>query len=279
MNKIVLTAILLITIFGCSDQGDLEETIPHYHFSKPEKFNLPESLLEISGIAMRDGNNDTIYAVQDEQGRVFRVAWGVRKQYNAKFGKQGDYEDLAIANGQVIVLKSNGSLFSFPFGDLVYEELDSVQEWKGVLPKAEYEGMYADPASHQLYVICKKCPDDNSKDEVSGFILQTGDSIYQSGSFSIDVQQIKSITGKVKRGFRPSGLARNPLTSEWFIISAVNKLLVVTDNNWKIKQACRLNGNIFNQPEGIAFDREGNLYISNEGDDISQGNILKFVRS
>jgi secreted PhoX family phosphatase len=63
------------------------------------------------------------------------------------------------------------------------------------------------------------------------------------------------------------------------MISAVNKLLVVADSNWKITQACQLNGNVFNQPEGIAFDRQGNLYISNEGDDISEGNILKFVRT
>ncbi len=130
-----------------------------------------------------------------------------------------------------------------------------------------------------LYIVCKNCPQDNSKDLVSGYILHVGDSVYQTGTFQIDVDQIKSFTGKVKRGFRPSGLAKNPVTGEWFLVSAVNKLLVVTDSNWKIKEACILNGNTFNQPEGIAFDKKGNLYISNEGDDLSQGNILRFTRS
>ena len=100
----------------------------------------------------------------------------------------------------------------------------------------------------------------------------------RTGTFQIDVNEIKSFTGKVKRGFRPSGIAKNPVTSEWFIISAVNKLLVVTDHNWKIKETCFLNSNIFNQPEGIAFDDKGNMYISNEGDDLSEGNILRFNR-
>jgi uncharacterized protein YjiK len=59
----------------------------------------------------------------------------------------------------------------------------------------------------------------------------------------------------------------------------VNKLLVVTDRNWKAKEVCQLDGNTFNQPEGIAFDKDGNLFISNEGDDLSQGNILKFKRA
>jgi secreted PhoX family phosphatase len=113
---------------------------------------------------------------------------------------------------------------------------------------------------------------------VSGYIYHIADSIYQAGTFEIDVNEIKAFTGKVKRGFRPSGMAKNPVTSEWFLISAVNKLLVVTDHNWKIKETSLLNSNIFNQPEGIAFDDKGNLYISNEGDDLTEGNILRFNR-
>ncbi len=168
--------------------------------------------------------------------------------------------------------------FPFPFADAIYAEVDSVKQWKNLLPKGEYEGMYGDESSGKLYVICKNCSGDNSKNIVSGYILGMGDSIYQSGTFQVDVDQIKSFTGKVKKGFRPSALAKNPVTGDWFIVSSINKLLVITDSNWKIKEVSTLNSNVFNQPEGIAFDESGNLYISNEGSDITQGNILKFVR-
>ena len=280
-----VTKLFIATLFsslltlGCKLSPEAGKTVKHYQLDKPDKFFMPESLLEISGITFYKGESDTVYAIQDEQGRLFRLALGQKRQYNAKFGKQGDYEDVAILNGRALILKSNGTLFSFPFADAIYEEVDSVIEWKNVIPKGEYEGMYGDEATGKLYIVCKNCPQDNSKNLVSGYILQVGDSIYQTGTFQIDVDQIKSFTGKVKRGFRPSGLAKNPITSEWFLVSAVNKLLVVTDNNWKIKEACFLNGNTFNQPEGIAFDKKGNLYISNEGDDLSQGNILRFMRS
>ena len=240
---------------------------------------MPETLLEVSGITFNPANDDTIYAIQDEQGRVFRLAWDVKRQYNAKFGKQSDYEDVTIVNQKIIVLKSNGTFFHFPLADAIYDEVDNVQEVKGLLPEGEFEGMYGDAATGKLYVICKNCKEDDKKTQVSGYIFQAGDSIYPQGNFKIDVEEIKNITGKVKRGFRPSGLAKNPVTGEWFIISAVNKLLVVADENWKIKETCFLNSNIFNQPEGITFDKKGNLYISNEGDDLSQGNILKFIRS
>ena len=279
MNRtITIAALIMVSVISCKVSPREKKSIQGYNLDKPDKFLMPESLLEISGITFNKGDNDTVYAIQDEQGRLFRLAWGEKKQYNAKFGKQGDYEDVSIVNDKAVVLKSNGTLFFFPFADAIYEEVDSVKEWKHLLPEGEYEGMYGDDATGKLYIICKNCPEDNSKSQVTGYILEPGDSVYLTGTFHVNVNEIKSFTGNVKRGFRPSGLAKNPVTSEWFILSSVNKLLVVTDSAWKIKEACFLNSDIFNQPEGIAFDKSGNLYISNEGDDLSHGNILKFVR-
>lgn len=271
---------MAISLLGasCSYTEKKDPSLPHYNLEKPEKFIMPESLLEISGIAFHQGSPDTVYAIQDEEGKLFRLAWGVKKQYHTKFGKQGDYEDVAILDSQVFVLKSNGTLYSFPFADAIFVEADNVREYKNLIPKEEYEAMYADAATGNLYVICKNCSADNSKAAVTGYVLHAGDTAYLKNTFTLDVNEIKNITGKVKRGFRPSGLAKNPLTGEWFIISAVNQLLVVADSNWKIKEAYHLNNNVFNQPEGIAFDKAGNLYISNEGDDLTAGNILKFVR-
>ena len=41
-------------------------------------------------------------------------------------------------------------------------------------------------------------------------------------------------------------------------------MLVMADENWKVKSVYPLNPSLFVQPEGIAFDRQQNLYISNE---------------
>ena len=56
-------------------------------------------------------------------------------------------------------------------------------------------------------------------------------------------------------------------------------MIVVTDRQWKVKAVHHLNSNMFIQPEGIAFDNAGNLYISNEGDDLFSGNVLKFRKT
>jgi hypothetical protein len=276
--KKILIILVMASCVCCNAKETETQNPPGYDLTKPEKLNMPESLLEISGIAFNKDNYDTIYAIQDEEGKVFRVKLGEKKQQHAKFGKQGDYEDVAIVRKKIFILQSNSNLYAFPFSDAIYEEVDDAAEWKRLLPEGEYEAMYGDEATGNLYILCKNCAADDKKDKISGYIVSADDPAGTKQTFTIDVKSIKHITGKVKRGFRPSALAKNPITNEWFILSAVNQLLVVADNNWAIRGAYYLTGNIFNQPEGIAFDKAGNMYISNEGDDIAAGNILKFKR-
>jgi uncharacterized protein YjiK len=282
MKKITIISwsvlsLLVFSVPACTDAVTKNKTPEAYNLNEPEKFVMPDNLLEISGICFYNGESDTVYAVQDEDGKVFRIAPGTKKSYPTKFSKKGDYEDIALINDRVFVLKSDGSIFSFSKTETNKEEADSVRTWDALLPKGEYEGMCA--ASDKLYVICKSCETDDNYKQVSGFILDTGDSVKVSSAFSIDVRAIQSFTPKLKSGFKPAALAKNPLTGEWFILSGSNKLLVITDAAWKVKDVYRLNGNTFNQAEGIAFDREGNLYISNEGDDEVNGNILLFKRN
>src|SRR5687767_10065795 len=111
---IIIVVLAGILIPGCISSDEAEKTVKNYKLDKPDKFLMPESLLEISGITFYKGKSDSVYGIQDEQGRFFRLAWGEKKQYNAKFGKQGDYEDVTIINGQALILKSNGTIFSFP---------------------------------------------------------------------------------------------------------------------------------------------------------------------
>ena len=269
---------MTVLLFGCSPENKKEKTLSGYDLDTPEKFFMPESIFEISGIAFNKGDADTVYAIQDEEGKLFKLGLGVKKQLHTKFGKKGDYEDLAIVNGQVVILKSSGTMVSFPLSATDQEEIDSVTEWKHILPKGEFESLYGDESSGKLYALCKNCPNDEARESLSGYIVDLTDSIKQSVDFHIDVKQIKEKAGKMKAGFKPSGLAQNPITKDWYIISAINKLVVVTDSNWKVIETAPLEGGKFNQPEGIAFDKAGNLYISNEGSDVSEGNILKFKR-
>jgi len=268
--------ILTFPFFSCKLPKGKYTSPEGYNLKKPDKFKMPSSLLEISGIAFQNMNADTVYSIQDEDGRLFRQAWGIKKQKNIKFAPSGDYEDLAIAFEQVFILKSSGTIYSFPFSETTKKKTGLVKEYKRLVPKAEYESLYADAGEKRLYILCKSCDSDKKKKQLTGYRLaydQVADTLTLEGSFSIALDQLEK---KLKTGFHPSALTKNPMTGEWYILSSMNKLLVITDASWKIKEAHHLNASTFNQPEGIAFDEDNNLYISNEGDEITDGNILKF---
>jgi uncharacterized protein YjiK len=266
-------------LFGCKPAIKSANAQPaDYDFTKAERFNMPESLLEISGIAFNAYDPETVYAIQDEEGRLFSLKWGIKKATSIKFGPRGDYEDLAILNNQVYVLKSSGDIYSFPLDMELGDVSDSTAQWDDFLPKAEYESLYADEAAHILYVLTKS--GGKKKKNTLGYKINVDKTTKQLGTiteFSLDQDAIEAMGYKLKSGLKVSALSQHPKTKEWYILSSAEKLLVVANPDWQIKKVYDLDASTFNQPEGIAFDKDLNLYISSEGDEITNGNIQKFT--
>jgi hypothetical protein len=280
-NKLPVLMMLfaIVASLSCIKPGSKFSSPNGYDLNNPEKFLMPDDLLEISGMAFHQLHPDTVYSIQDEDGHVFMQHWGVKRAVNTKFASKGDYEDLATLGDSMFIMKSNGSFYGFPISEIGKKVASGVKEWKKLLPKGEYESMYADDAASQLYVLCKNCDVDKKKDQVTGYVLAYDPataSLTQKETFTVDTKLIKASGHKVEHGLRASALGRNPVTNDWYIVSSVNKMLVVADSKWTIKDIHRLDSGIFNQPEGIAFDQDQTLYISNEGDEITNGNILKF---
>lgn len=278
---IIAVLSLFISFLTVSCIGKKEKALigpSGYDLTKPHKYSMPDVLQEISGIAFNKGDNRIVYAQQDEDGKLFKLSLGTKGNTKTKFAEKGDYEDVAIINNWAILLKSNGDLYSFPLSETKNEETTNVKESIGLLPKGEYEGMFADEASAQVYILCKSCKQDKDHKLTSGYILtfQNNGSLKPTGTFKVDANSIDKLTGKRKGTFHPSALAMHPITKDWYIVSSVNKVLVLLDAKWQVKGAYHLSANTFNQPEGIAFDKAGNLYISNEGSETQVGNILKF---
>lgn len=279
MKNLIIPCLFLLALpgFSCMEKPGYTSP-PGYNLTQPVKYYMPESLTEVSGIAFHHGKADSLYAEQDEEGKVYYMRLGEKQTNHTIFGKTGDYEDIAILGEQVILLRSDGVLFVFSFKEMRKHEAASVQKWNNMLPSGEYEGLYADEKSSQLYVLCKHCSVDNTAKTGSGYIfkLQPDGSVKQGGQFRINVKEIEAMLGKKKIAFHPSALAKNTNTNEWYILSSVNKILVVADINWKIKAVYPLKPSLFIQPEGIAFDNQHNLYISNEGDKITPGTVYQF---
>jgi uncharacterized protein YjiK len=278
LYKIIPALAFRLTLFSlgsflftsCSTKTEFESP-QGYDFTAPEKILLKEDLLEISGITFH-GENDSLFAINDEDGKLFSVRLDKGKSKALRFAKAGDYEDIAVCNRVIFVLRSDGSLFSFAKDSIRGKKVTSVKH-DNLLPKGEYESMYYHEADNKLYVLCKEC--EKEKKHISAFEIELNqDSITRVRSFEINTQSMRE-QYDLKWGFRASALARNN-NGEWYILSSVNKLLMVTDIDWKIRKVYTLSPKTFIQPEGIAFDSYQNLYISNEGNETRNGNILKF---
>lgn len=264
-----LVLLSLVVLFSCYQK------VPYlspkgYNLTKPEKVILKESLLEISGLALHNGVADTFFAINDEDGKLFYFTREHLLPGHVKFGKSGDYEDVVISKGKVIVLKSNGKLYTFPYDLYKEKAIDTITKEIDIFSKGEYEGLAAD-SSGRLYVMCKSCKeDDDQTQHTTIYTLMPdtkNDTYIPDSNIWLNVQEITKLAGKSKVRFAPSALAQHPKTKQWFILSSVNKLLVITDAQFNVKEVYALKPNLFRQPEGIAFDNDGNLYITNEAKD------------
>jgi hypothetical protein len=279
MRIICIICLVALSSWGCGDDGKPVVSPPGYDLAHPQKFIMSDALREISGITFIRPDNDSLYAIEDEDGKLFYFRPGGAAPAYKKFAKHGDYEDVTVlggdAGGSFVVLRSDGSLYAFSTS-FIQNDQQEVEEYLNILPAGEYEGLFGDD-DNSLYALCKNCKEDDQRDEVSVFRLQRDKKgrLKVIGHFKVDVSGIDLPKEQRKGKFHPACLARHPLTREWYMISSVNKVLLVLDNQWKLKAAYSLKPSLFKQPEGLTFDSNGNMYISNEGSD-GNANVLLF---
>lgn len=249
-----------------------------------KSFNLPNILQEISGLSM-SADYSQIIAIQDEKGTIFFLNKDtVSIDKKVKFQNTGDYEAVELVGEEIYVLKSTGTLYS-------------VRNWnakKPVVEKFKYpyskshdiEGMAYDASANRLLIACKENREgtDISKltRKIIGFDIKSKK--YDSTPiFTLSLDQFRLFLNKYdgihnfkkinaffdpesnRLALSPSAIAIHPLTGNIYISSSVGKLLIVLDPNGQILYISKLDKKLFRQPEGLAFDKDGTLYVSNEG--------------
>lgn len=143
--------------------------------------------------------------------------------------------------------------------------------------KNDTEGLCVDDEHGRLLILCKEKPGaDLNKKEVRSVYSYTIEErkVDESPLFLIDVKKIKSVSGKKK--FKPAAIAYHHFRGTYFIIDSMNALLVELSGDGNMLNLFNLSNSILPQPEGLTFDREGNMYISSEGTINQKARIVKF---
>jgi uncharacterized protein YjiK len=253
-----------------------------YNFLKPDKvFELPEILREISGMTLV--SDSEFFVIQDELGAVFKYDLQLEKITDMiRFGKDGDYEDIAIAKNQVYILRSDGTIFSFDYMNFN----GKVKQTIAPTNSTNIEGLFFDPAKKQLLMASKSEPISGSDNirvvyEMPGNELQKTKVNLEINIDEINKKLLKKYPEIVSENydfqFNPSAIAVHPKTGETYILSASNRLLAIYEKGILI-DIFPLPSEIFYKPEGLAFAENGDLYISSEGmkNGFVSGQILWF---
>jgi uncharacterized protein YjiK len=279
-----LPFLLSLILFAGSNKG-LAQVFP-YQLEKPDKFIIiSDSLREISGLSMAANGKDLL-AVQDEIGTVFILD---SKNFQIKrkidFIPEGDFEGITAFGDTIFAVKSNGNLFRIipdSFG-----AIPKVERFKTGLSRAwDVEGLETDLSGQQLLLACKASPEGMPPDEKRIFAVSLRDfSLQQTPVLRLRLQEMAAdqslfqptaqaekildfLTRPDREGtlpFSPSGIAIQPETGNYYILSAQGRLLAIYAASGKLLRLQRLDKDLFEQPEGICFDKRGTLYISSEG--------------
>lgn len=290
----ILSGVALICLLGCQQKKNSPSPLDLYNItdqfknyydlaSPQEKYFLPYVLAEISGLSYLD---NSVLTVDDETGRIFIYDFEEKDiTHSIAFGKPGDYEGVELVGDTVYVLRSDGDLFKFPYTSekkIVPEKIETELKKKN-----DTEGIAYSPQKNHLLIACKESPKIQDEDDIEGRAIYSytmnhdklsTDPIYTISrddvyNFWTENRDFTYEKNRIK--FKPSGIAVHPIDKHIYVLASVGKLLVILDPQGEIIGTYPISSRLLNQPEGICFSPEGDLYISSEGEG-DRGYILKF---
>lgn len=295
MNRIFsfLFIISILTLYACHAKSySNNEKIIGYNLTAPSvSLTLPHVLQEISGLTYIDSSS--IACIQDEKGIIFIYNYQkdkIKKKYS--FNIDGDYEGIARINDTIYILRSDGTLFEIQD----YKSKDfRLNSYITGLPANNNEGLCFDPDNNRLLIACKgkigKGRELKDKRVIYGFDLTTKQ-LSQEPVFDFDLQAIKDFAlrenvdvhvKKKKKGkvmdpvikFMTSDIAIHPITKKLFLLSASDHMLFIFSKNGHLEHIEKLDPELFVQAEGITFLPDGEMFITNEGQN-NKATLLRF---
>lgn len=272
---------------GTADQATGLTLDPNFSFDyrldDPDlAFNLPSALEEISGLGISEDGQELV-AIQDEDGVLFFInPYTGEVVREAKFWKDGDYEGVEWVGNTIYVVKSTGTIYEVTDPASAQQQ---VQKYNFFLnDDNDVEGLAYDKANNRLLLACKAKAGHEvaypHKKGIYAFGLREK-VMKEQPVYFVDADSVRYYLDQAPAirkleklveffdpgeafGFSPSAIAIHPMSGHLYITSSVGKMLLVLNQTGRILHIEKLSKKVHQQPEGLCFDANGALYLSNE---------------
>lgn len=272
--RLILLFLSFFILISCQKQLKVNfDQCNSYNLNQPEKiWKMPSELNEISGIVLLE--NQKLAAQNDEDGKIFIYDLNNKNiEKTISFAKDGDYEDIAINGNTAYILRSDGTIFEIKN---YKTEPKTIKNHTFLSQDDDTEGLFFDAAKNRLLIACKGNSSvlGSKKTRLIYEFSLENNTLNPTPIIIISQKEIKEKYNNDNH-FSPSGIAINPITKNIFVLTSVGKMMAEFSPEGKLLNVFDLDYPHFQQPEGISFDKNGDLYISNEAKG-KKANILKF---
>jgi uncharacterized protein YjiK len=222
--------------------------------------------------------------VQDEDGDIFALNpndGAVLER--TRFAGDGDFEGIAATNDSILVLRSDATLYLTPSEAAVAggDQRASTRKFNiDMHSSCDAESLAYLPGGAEFWVVCKENPGKGLGRVRAVYAFTAQDDGSRKGAkprlvFELPAPPDPKGSPLRRSYFKPAGIA---ITSDstFLVISSVKPALYRYDLAGVLLDAWRLPTDILPQPEGIAVDGSGRLYIASEAKNRSRSSIAVF---
>jgi hypothetical protein len=276
--NLTFSFILIIALFTHQiiSQEKSNGLLNEYDFESATLMKLSNSLREISGLALL--NDKEILAHNDEEGTVYTLKISnLEMTGKLKLGDgkvQKDFEGIAVVERSVYMVASNGVIYKFDHSRK--DEFVDFKMFKTSLKvENDVEGLCYDKSTNSLLLACKNeagMGNSNSR-AIYSFDLNKM-SLERTPRFVISLKELMQEYGF--KDFAPSGIERNPVNGNFFVLSSNPPSIIELNPLGKILAAIRFNPKVNPQSEGITFLKDGTMLIADEGQ--KKSGTITFVK-
>ena len=254
----LLLLLFTISIVACGSEapGIAPATVAETRF---QQWTLPERLNEISGLALTA--DERLLVVTDELAVVYEIDYEDGHLVKAfAFGDppvRGDFEGIAVRDGIVWLMTSDGELLAAAEGDngesVSYESFDTRLD-----NTCEFEGLAVGGAEQSLVLICKEARR-NADLQIHVWNPDNGD------KDRIDLQEKKMAAAAGDNDVNPSGIAVDPESGQYVVVAAKQYVVMRLEDDGSFAGVImHLDKQRHRQAEGIAITQDGRVLIADE---------------